>query len=109
MGMNWIELVRARIAANLKHMNPARAEAVLNEEMERVIADTEAGRAFGAKPREGDPDWTPDMAVPIVPDDLPAPGEDDPITSRGEKLSELRARARAEHEPWRKLIKAAKE
>lgn len=100
--MNWIELVGNRIWTNLRRALPEeKARAVYAEEMSKVILDTELGRGFGEAPREGDPDWTPDMAVKVVEDDLPEPGKEDPLTIKGEKLSVLRARARAEWEPWR--------
>jgi hypothetical protein len=86
---NWLALVIARIRRNLSFsaISEAQREAVIAEYAKQMQEETEAGRPFGAK----------------VARDLPKPGKEDPITVRGERLSDLRARARAEHEPWRTI------
>jgi hypothetical protein len=75
-GMTWIELVAGRIRRNLaaSPISAAQKEAVVDEETSKMIEESEAGKAFGAP-------------------------EDDPLTSRGEKLSDLRRRAHSDWEP----------
>jgi hypothetical protein len=47
--MTWVDLIRGRIWRNLRHSLPAeRARQVLAEEMDAVIAASEAGLPFGA-------------------------------------------------------------
>jgi hypothetical protein len=79
--LNWLELVRQRLWRNLSAspISEKQKADVVNDDLAKMVADAESGRPFGA----------------------PEP-EDDPLTSRGEKLSDLRHRARKEGgwEPW---------
>jgi len=83
---NWIQLVAARIWHTLigAGMPQEKAKAVLDGEMEKIIAEHES---FGAQPEEKA---------------KAAPEDEDPITSRGEKLSALRAETHrwGGWEPW---------
>lgn len=75
--MNWLERVRNLILDNLR-WSPA------SDTVKQQIAD----------------DFIEAMNKPAE-ESAPQKAEDHPITSRGEKLSDLRARAHAEwEEPW---------
>jgi hypothetical protein len=78
--MSWVDLIRERLRANLGHLPTLRREQVVEEELTSIVTASESGRPFGEAPREGDADFT-----------------DEPVTSRGEKLSDLRSRA---HKEW---------
>lgn len=51
--MNWGQLIRDRVIPNLAaHLSPEQKEEIIAQ----AIADTEAGRVFGAAPEEPKPE-----------------------------------------------------
>jgi len=90
-GMNWKQLIRDRILANLA-ARPISQKAK-DEIVEAALEDTEAGRPFGAADEDEERKKKKKGKPPIILGPLDTEPIADPITSRGEKLSDLRKEA----------------
>ena len=97
--MDWVEKIRQRLTHSFAHLPLPQAvrDALLTDELKAVVIATENGRPFGTAPRPGDTDYVSGAEGEVFVSEEEE--EDDLLTSRGERFSELRRRARLEWEP----------
>jgi hypothetical protein len=105
---DWIQRVRAIIRKNLEGspFTDEQKEAIVDDFIAEMENPPVEETAKSAEEDEDDPPATPRKLKPnsldVQREEILAKqkAEDDPLTSKGEKLSDPRARAHKEWEPW---------